>query len=126
MSGKEHFDKWVPDYCKAENVFDHSFYFWATTEYFLPPSGKFQRPFYLEGRKIGAEEIEYEISPMYKTDFITDYALKWLDEAFGKEKEYNLPLIVRIEIGIPKGKFEQKFVKLVSVPSACCWSMAAE
>ena len=36
MSGKEHFDSWVPDYCKAENVFDHSFYFWATTEYFRP------------------------------------------------------------------------------------------
>ena len=37
MSGKEHFDDWVPAYCRAENVFDHSFYFWATTEYFLPP-----------------------------------------------------------------------------------------
>ncbi len=46
MSGKEHFDPWVPEYCKAENVFDHSFYFWATTEYFLPPSGKFERPFF--------------------------------------------------------------------------------
>ena len=82
MSGKEHFNDWVPDYCRAENVFDHSFYFWATTEYFLPPSGHFERPFYLEGREIGASQIEHEISPMYKTDFITDYALKWLDEAF--------------------------------------------
>ncbi len=27
MSGKEHFDKWFPDYCSTENVFDHSFYF---------------------------------------------------------------------------------------------------
>lgn len=81
MSGKEHFDSWIPDYCKAENVFDHSFYFWATTEYFLPPSGKFERPFYLEGVEIPASQIEHEISPMYKTDFITDYALKWLDEA---------------------------------------------
>ena len=25
MSGKEHFNAWVPDYCRAENVFDHSF-----------------------------------------------------------------------------------------------------
>ncbi len=79
MSGKEHFDKWVPDYCKAENVFEHSFYFWATTEYFLPPSGEFERPFYLEGKEIAATEIEYEKAPMHKTDFITDYALKWLD-----------------------------------------------
>lgn len=81
MSGKEHFDPWVPEYCKAENVFDHSFYFWATTQYFLPPSGEFERPFYLEGKELNANEIEYEQSPMYKTDFITDYALKWLDEA---------------------------------------------
>lgn len=92
MSGKEHFDPWVPDYCKAENVFDHSFYFWATTEYFLPPSGAFERPFYLEGRELKASEIEHEDAPMYKTDFITDYALKWLDEAFEKEGPFFLYL----------------------------------
>ena len=92
MSGKEHFDPWVPDYCKDENVFEHSLYFWATTEYFLPPSGQFQRPFYLEGHEISASEIEYEKSPMYKTDFITDYALKWLDEAFEKEDPFFLYL----------------------------------
>ncbi|MFY0688539.1 MAG: arylsulfatase [Cyclobacteriaceae bacterium] len=88
MSGKEHFDGWVPAYCKAENVFDHSFYFWATTEYFLPPSGKFERPFYLEGKKLDASEIEYEQAPMYKTDFITDYAIRWLDEAFGRDDPF--------------------------------------
>jgi len=92
MSGKEHFDKWVPKYCRADRVFDHSFTFWATTEYFLPPSGRFERPFYLEGRELTAEEIEYQISPMYKTDFITDYALKWLDEALGQEKPFFLYL----------------------------------
>lgn len=92
MSGKEHFDSWVPDYCKAENVFDHSFYFWATTEYFRPPSGEFERPFYLEGREIKADEIEYEKYPMYKTDFITDYAMGWLDEAFEKEDPFFLYL----------------------------------
>ena len=92
MSGKEHFDKWVPKYCKAENVFDHSFYFWATTQYFRPPSGEFERPFYLEGKELKADEIEYEKAPMYKTDFITDYALKWLDEAFQKDKPFFLYL----------------------------------
>ncbi len=75
MSGKEHFDGWVPDYCKAENVLDHAFYFWATTEYFLPPSGEFERPFYLEGLELKADEIQYEKAPMYRADFITDYAL---------------------------------------------------
>ncbi len=84
MSGKEHFDGWVPDYCSAENVFDHSFYFWATTEYFLPPSGAFERPFYLEGMEIPASEIKHKITPMYKTDFITDYALDWLEEGFDR------------------------------------------
>jgi arylsulfatase len=92
MSGKEHFNNWVPDYCKAENVFDHSFYFWATTEYFRPPSGEFERPFFLEGRQLQADEIEAERTPMYKTDFITDYALKWLQEAFTKEDPFFLYL----------------------------------
>jgi len=92
MSGKEHFDKWVPDYCKAENVFDHSFYFWATTQYFRPPSGEFERPFYLEGRELKADEIKYEKAPMYKTDFITGYALRWLDEAFKKDSPFFLYL----------------------------------
>ena len=92
MSGKEHFDNWVPDYCRVENVFDHSLCFWATTEYFLPPSGKFERPFFLEGEELKADEIEHQRSPMYKTDFITDYALKWLDEAFAKEDPFFLYL----------------------------------
>lgn len=92
MSGKEHFDPWVPGYCKAEKVFDHSFYFWATTEYFLPPKGKFERPFFLEGQELEANEIEHNISPMYKTDFITDYALNWLDEAFEKDNPFFLYL----------------------------------
>ncbi|MEM6318492.1 MAG: arylsulfatase [Bacteroidota bacterium] len=92
MSGKEHFDKWVPDYCRAENVFDHSFYFWATTEYFLPPDGQFERPFYLEGKEIAPEAIAHEIAPMYKTDFITDYALGWLEKALQKENPFFLYL----------------------------------
>ncbi|MEQ9306109.1 MAG: sulfatase-like hydrolase/transferase, partial [Marinoscillum sp.] len=92
MAGKEHFDSWVPEYCKAENVFDHSFYFWATTEYFLPPSGAFERPFFLDGRELNANEIKYEKSPMYKTDFITGYALRWLEEAFQKTEPFFLYL----------------------------------
>lgn len=92
MSGKEHFDKWVPDYCKAENVFDDSFYFPAIAEYFLPPSGAFKNPFYLNGRELKAEDIRHEKSPMYKTDFITDYALNWLDKASGTEQPFFLYL----------------------------------
>lgn len=46
------------------------------------------------------------------------------DELFGAETEERLPLIVRIEIGIPMGRAEQKFVKTVPIPSACCWPFA--
>ncbi len=122
MSGKEHFDDWVPAYCKAENVFDRSFHFWATTEYFRPPSGEFERPFYLQGQKLSADDIEHETSPMYKTDFITDYALKWLDEAFSNNAPFFLylpyhaahfPLQARPEdIKKYRGKYLQGWEKL--------------
>ncbi len=92
MSGKEHFDSWVPDYCRADAVFDSAFYFWATTEYFLPPSGAFQRPFYLNGRQLAAREIRHRKAPMYKTDFITDYALDWLEGYKAKEAPFFLYL----------------------------------
>ncbi|MEM9723454.1 MAG: sulfatase-like hydrolase/transferase, partial [Bacteroidota bacterium] len=80
MSGKEHFDAWVPQEAYFANTFENSFTFWATTEYFVPPVDTFQRPFYLNGEKVSPADIEAEILPKYKTDFITDYALRWLDE----------------------------------------------
>ncbi|AWG22755.1 sulfatase [Flavobacterium faecale] len=85
MSGKEHFNTWIPDYCKAENAFDRSLHFTSTTEYFVPPSGEFSHPFYEGSKKLNPKEIEHEISPLYKTDFMTDYALKWLDETCSKK-----------------------------------------
>ena len=90
ISGKEHFDKWVPKDCYFAETFEKSFTFWATTEYFVPPSGKFQRPFYLQGEEIAASDIEAEQLPKYKTDFITDYGLKWLDEMLTKEQPFFL------------------------------------
>lgn len=48
------------------------------------------------------------------------------DEPFGAEVEDHLPLIVRVEIGIQKEKFEQKFVKTISMPAACCWPLVDE
>lgn len=92
MSGKEHFDKWVPQSCYFAETFEKSFTFWATTEYFVPPSGKFQRPFYLHGQQISADDIEAEQLPKYKTDFITDYALKWLSEMMEKDSPFFLLL----------------------------------
>ena len=90
ISGKEHFSKWVPKDCYFAETFEKSFTFWATTEYFVPPSDTFQRPFYLNGEKIAASEIKAEILPKYKTDFITDYGLEWLDEMMDKEAPFFL------------------------------------
>jgi arylsulfatase A-like enzyme len=87
LSGKEHFDDWVPDYCRAENNFDNRFYFWATTEYFIPPGGEFENPFFLNGQEQPAGKIYHERAPFYKTDVFVDHALKWLDEAETKEDE---------------------------------------
>ncbi|MCB0668347.1 MAG: arylsulfatase [Saprospiraceae bacterium] len=92
MSGKEHFDSWVPQDCYFAPTFDHSFTFWATTEYFVPPADTFQRPFYLEGKKISATDIEADIIPKYKTDFITDYAVRWLNEVIEDEDPFFLLL----------------------------------
>ncbi len=92
MSGKEHFDKWVPKHCYFAETFEKSFTFWATTNYFVPPNDTFERPFFLDGRQIRPHEIEAEILPKYKTDFITDYAIKWLDEMIKKEDPFFLLL----------------------------------
>jgi len=92
MSGKDHFDKWVPEYCFGENAFDKCFTSWANTEYFIPPSGQFKRPFFLAGKQLEASEIKHKKEPAYMTDFITDYAMDWLDEAFNKEDPFFLYL----------------------------------
>ena len=92
MSGKEHFDSWVPKYCYSNNVFDKSFTFWANTEYFIPPSGKFKAPFFLAGKELNANEIKHKKSPAYMTDFITDYAEDWMDEVIQDEKPFFLYL----------------------------------
>ena len=52
----------------------------------------FERPFYLDGRKLLTSEIEAEILPKYKTDFITDYAIRWLNEIINKKDPFFLLL----------------------------------
>jgi len=92
MSGKDHFDGWVPKYCYGNEAFDKCFTFWANTEYFVPPSGKFRAPFFLAGKELEATEIKHKKSPAYMTDFITDYAIDWLDEVMQDEKPFFLYL----------------------------------
>ena len=91
-SGKEHFDKWVPQHCYAGKTCDESLTFWATTEYFVPPDGTFERPFYRNGREIDVSSLKTNQKPFYKTDVFTDYALNWLGEAVQKKQPFFLSL----------------------------------
>lgn len=91
-SGKEHFRSSVPESCLAKNNFDRSFTFWANNEYYIPAGGKFQRPYYLDGRELTEEELAEEFPNFYKTDVITDIALEFLEEAKNQDKPFLLYL----------------------------------
>lgn len=92
MCGKEHFQQWVPESAYANNNFDHTFTFWKISEFFVPPGGKMANPFILNGRELSVDEVENEIEPLYKTDVLTDYALKFLDTALTRDKPFFLYL----------------------------------
>ena len=79
-SGKEHWMKWAPEHVFAKNIFDQSLTFKAMSEFFEPPSADFVNPFYLNGKHVSAQEIYHENEPFFKTDVLTDNALKWMDE----------------------------------------------
>lgn len=80
-AGKEHWMKWAPEHVFAKNVFDQSITFEAMNEFFVPPSGKFARPFILNGDTLdGIDGFYHKKEPFFKTDAITDNALKWLEE----------------------------------------------
>lgn len=91
-AGKEHFLDWVPKSAYASEVNDQSLTFWAMNEFFEPPSGKFARPFILNGQEVGVEQIYHERKPFFKTDAITDNALRWLDEPISRKQPFFLYL----------------------------------
>lgn len=96
MCGKEHFDRWVPDHCYARNSFDQSFVYWATTQYFLPSSGKLDNQFVLNGKELKPEEIPVSRNPFYKTDAVTDMAIKWIDESLKGDRPFFLHLAYHV------------------------------
>jgi len=91
-TGKEHFQQWVPERCYARNAFDNSLTFWATNEFHIPPDSTFERPFYLEGREVSASQIKVNSPPFFKTDVVTDYALRYLDKEKASGKPFFLYL----------------------------------
>lgn len=89
-SGKEHWMKWAPDRVLAKHVSDQSLTFEAMNEFFVPPSGKFVRPFVLNGDTVDANEIYHEKEPFFKTDALTDNALKWMDRPVENKQPFFL------------------------------------
>lgn len=87
MCGKEHYDGWIPKSLRLPAGYDRSFYYPLISSYFLPSSGKYENTFHLDGNPLSADEIEAERKPLFKTDFVTDYALRFLDEAAKKDDQ---------------------------------------
>ncbi|MDA0347132.1 MAG: arylsulfatase [Verrucomicrobia bacterium] len=92
MVGKEHLMSWVPARCFAVNSFEDSFVFWKINSFWLPPSGEFEYPFRFNGVQVKAEDMQVTREPLFKTDVMTDYALKFLDKANESKKPFFLYL----------------------------------
>jgi arylsulfatase A-like enzyme len=89
-SGKEHWMKWAPEHVFAKNIFDQSLTFEAMNEFFEPPGGKFARPFILNGDTVNVDKIYHEKKPFFKTDALTDNALRWMEEPVRKGQPFFL------------------------------------
>lgn len=89
-SGKEHWMKWAPEHVFAKNIFNQSLTFEAMNEFFEPPSGKFARPFILNGDTVNVNQIYHEKEPFFKTDALTDNALRWMDEPVKNKQPFFL------------------------------------
>ena len=89
-SGKEHWMRWAPEHVFARNVFDQSLTFRAMSEFFVPPSGDFVNPFILNGDTVKYNEIYYKKKPFYKTDALTDNALRWMEKPVSEEQPFFL------------------------------------
>lgn len=92
MSGKEHFDKWVPQRCYADQCFDDRFIYSVINEYFVPPDGEFENPFFLNGKQVEPKDMLVEEEPFYKTDVVTNYALQFLDNVNQNDQPFYLYL----------------------------------
>jgi arylsulfatase A-like enzyme len=89
-AGKEHFMNWVPKRAYAANVNDQSLTFWAMSEFFEPPSGKFANPFILNGKEVSIDQVYHERQPFFKTDVLTDNALRWMEEPIRSKQPFFL------------------------------------
>lgn len=88
--GKEHWMKWAPEHVYAKNVFHKSLTFKAMSEFFEPPNKQWANPFILQGDTVGIDKIYHEKKPFFKTDALTDNALKWMDESVQEDNPFFL------------------------------------
>jgi arylsulfatase len=89
-SGKEHWMKWAPKHVFAENIFDQSLTFKAMSEFFAPPNSDFVNPFILNGDTVSWQQVYHEKKPFFKTDVLTDNALRWIDEPVNNNQPFFL------------------------------------
>ena len=89
-SGKEHWMKWAPEHVLAKNIAHQSLTFEAMNEFFQPPGREFHRPFVLNGDTVGIKDIYHEKKPFFKTDALTDNALRWIEEPVSKGQPFFL------------------------------------
>ncbi|MDH5399810.1 MAG: sulfatase-like hydrolase/transferase, partial [Cyclobacteriaceae bacterium] len=60
--------------------------------FFIPPSGKFENPFFLNGKELDIAQVDTGSTPFYKTNFLTDYALNVMEEEINNERPFFLYL----------------------------------
>lgn len=89
-SGKEHWMKWAPEHVRAKYVSDQSLTFKAMSEFFEPPSKKWANPFVLNGDTVGVDKIFHEQKPFFKTDALTDNAIKWIEKPVSEGQPFFL------------------------------------
>lgn len=121
-AGKEHWMKWAPDHVFAKNTFDQSLTFNTINEFIQAPGSDFVNPFFLNGKHIEAKDIYHKKKPFYKTDAITDNAIKWMDEPVNSNKPFFLflgygaahyPLQARPEdVAKYRGKYKKGWDKI--------------
>ncbi len=89
-SGKEHWMKWAPEHVYAKNVFDQSITFKAMSEFFAPRDAEFVNPFILNSDTIPWTEVYHEQKPFFKTDALTDNALRWIEKPVQENQPFFL------------------------------------
>ena len=92
MVGKEHFRGWAARRLLGRSLFDEALTFSVLVPYLVPGDGAWERPFMLNGREMQPGELDVDRQPFHKTDAMTDYALRFLEQAQANDQPFFLYL----------------------------------